>query len=609
MENFALITLAGELRREARDIVIRRVAQHQRRGVLLQTRTTRLPAIKFLVDPRTPTVYISNSRPPAEHPPGEFVLVLRKHLVGARLEDLRKPLSERILEFDFRTALPARELERVILVAELFPNAANLLLLDSERHLIAAFNPLAADRRLPDYEPYAYPPQTKIDLAEAANRNSDRSWFDAAGFDADPEGWLVRHVAGVGPVLASELVRRQADSGAALPEVLANLVDALHQRPRTAWLYTRRPLAALMSSNDMETLRRSVLSPIALRSLDRSFSEQTFPGLLEAMRSHFDLLEERTLLDAAKAPYLRKLRMRRKRAIGHRRRLEERRNRFEQATRDRESAELVVSSGLDLGSRRPHVEVMDYSDGSGRQRTITLDPALTIRENATKLFRAHRKAERGLRLLGQQSRDAELADHAIADEERRIRAIGDWNAWHAFLDRSPGSRIAEGGSHGRRASPEVRSKARPRRGRSLTIRGREILIGRNSRENDELTFQVATGDDFWLHAADYSGSHVIVRNPSRDEELEEDILVRAAELAAYHSQARNSPKVHVHYTRRKFVKKPRRAKPGLVLLREFRTVTVEPRNWTGAEPGTEVEEGERVKEGRGVQEGEGVKDT
>ena len=71
-------------------------------------------------------------------------------------------------------------------------------------------------------------------------------------------------------------------------------------------------------------------------------------------------------------------------------------------------------------------------------------------------------------------------------------------------------------------------------------------------------------------------------------ELKEPLLVRAAQLAAYYSQARNSTKVEVHYTRRKFVSKPRKAKPGLVRLREFKTIKVEPRNWTRAE----VESGE-----------------
>jgi predicted ribosome quality control (RQC) complex YloA/Tae2 family protein len=79
--------------------------------------------------------------------------------------------------------------------------------------------------------------------------------------------------------------------------------------------------------------------------------------------------------------------------------------------------------------------------------------------------------------------------------------------------------------------------------------------------------------------AEYSGSHVVVRNPSKEKELDPVVLVKAAQLAAYFSQARNSSKVEVHYTKRKHVTKPRRAKPGLVRLLEFKSVKVEPKNW------------------------------
>src|ERR1041384_6318052 len=109
--------------------------------------------------------------------------------------------------------------------------------------------------------------------------------------------------------------------------------------------------------------------------------------------------------------------------------------------------------------------------------------------------------------------------------------------------------------------------------------GREVLIGKGARENDELTFDVASPEDFWLHVAEYSGSHVVVRNPGKEKQLDDSILVKAAQLAAYFSQARNSSKVEVHYTKRRNVTKPRRAKPGLVRLLEFKSIKVEPRNW------------------------------
>jgi predicted ribosome quality control (RQC) complex YloA/Tae2 family protein len=162
----------------------------------------------------------------------------------------------------------------------------------------------------------------------------------------------------------------------------------------------------------------------------------------------------------------------------------------------------------------------------------------------------------------------------LVDEQiRRLQAIKDWDTWLAIASKFP--------SYGLRRGPESEPEEgeRRRRFRSLNLDGWEILIGKSGRDNDELTFEIASPEDFWFHVADYSGSHVIVRNPSKSKDLEETVLVKAAQLAAYFSQARNSSKVEVHYTKRKHVTKPRRAKPGLVRLLEFKSIKVEPKNW------------------------------
>ena len=106
--------------------------------------------------------------------------------------------------------------------------------------------------------------------------------------------------------------------------------------------------------------------------------------------------------------------------------------------------------------------------------------------------------------------------------------------------------------------------------------GYEILVGRAARDNDNLTFRVARPHDLWLHAADYPGSHVVVRNPTRAD-IPHRTIVEAAQLAAAFSQAKRDAKVDVHYTQRKFLAKPKGAAPGLVRMSSFRSITVEPR--------------------------------
>ncbi len=106
--------------------------------------------------------------------------------------------------------------------------------------------------------------------------------------------------------------------------------------------------------------------------------------------------------------------------------------------------------------------------------------------------------------------------------------------------------------------------------------GFEILVGKKAKDNDYLTFRVAKSMDLWLHAADYPGSHVIVKNPNRNE-IPPKTLLEAAQIAAFFSQAASQTKVAVHYTHKKFVGKPKGAAAGLVSLASFKTILVEPK--------------------------------
>lgn len=118
------------------------------------------------------------------------------------------------------------------------------------------------------------------------------------------------------------------------------------------------------------------------------------------------------------------------------------------------------------------------------------------------------------------------------------------------------------------------SKGRPYR--TIVIQGYEILVGRGSDDNDHLTFQVAEPSDVWLHVGGGTpGSHVVVRNPAGTE-LPREVLVAAAQLAAWYSKARGAPKVDVSYCRASNVSKPRGAPAGLVEIIKEKTVRVAP---------------------------------
>jgi predicted ribosome quality control (RQC) complex YloA/Tae2 family protein len=112
--------------------------------------------------------------------------------------------------------------------------------------------------------------------------------------------------------------------------------------------------------------------------------------------------------------------------------------------------------------------------------------------------------------------------------------------------------------------------------RYLSVDGLEILVGKTDRGNDTLTGKIAQKNDLWFHTQDVPGSHVLVRNPERLPQLPFPTIRQAASLAAYFSKARKDTKVAVDYTFRKYITKPKGAKPGLVLVMQKHSILVAP---------------------------------
>ena len=566
MENFALIALVESLRAQMSDVVIRRVIQHQPNGFIFQTRSVKVPAFKLVADMQNPSVYLSESRPPVDFPAVDFLMVLRKHLTSAELTSFKKPLSERIVEFNFKTVVPTKELETVSLIVELLPNSPNIILLDAERRILSSFLPITPQHGVGEYEPYAFPDAgDKLSLETVAEDD-----LSGLGSTPTPES-LVQRVAGLGPVFARELILRTRKTGRQLAAEIRAMLEQVRATSRAAWLYTELPLGHVLEQNDLRRLQKAILSPIELESLARTHSSRLFANILDAAKFYFDELESRTQLEQAKMPVLRDMRRVAKRLAARENRLGREQQKYEEAETLQKTAQMLTSSGMKMDQHYDSVKVTDYFGDQPREIEVPLDATLSLRENIDSMFKRYQKAVRGKSIVARQIAPVRPRRALSEEQTKRLNAIKDWDTWLAIASKIPV-----------RSEPSAASAAEPiqtRRFRTLNIDGREILIGKGARENDELTFDIASPEDFWLHVADYSGSHVVVRNPGKDRELEESVLVKAAQLAAYFSQARNSSRVEVHYTKRKHVTKPRRAKPGLVRLVEFKSVKVEPKNW------------------------------
>jgi predicted ribosome quality control (RQC) complex YloA/Tae2 family protein len=199
---------------------------------------------------------------------------------------------------------------------------------------------------------------------------------------------------------------------------------------------------------------------------------------------------------------------------------------------------------------------------------ITLDPALSPLDNAKAYFERYDRAKRALAGVPELVRAAENELAFLRQLDADLTFAANWPE----IDEVRDALEREGYWRGPR-------QAHPRGGQSgplrVVVEGFTVWVGRNSRQNDQVTFTKGTSDDLWLHARGVPGAHVIVKTENRA--VPEPVIRRAAELAAYFSTARNEGRALVDVTRRKHVRKIKGGKAGMVTYRNEEPVEVTPR--------------------------------
>lgn len=216
------------------------------------------------------------------------------------------------------------------------------------------------------------------------------------------------------------------------------------------------------------------------------------------------------------------------------------------------------------------VSLTDYFADDSPTMEVEVDENISLADAAGQSFSRYTKAKRAVAEI-----DARLAqlDRELAELSRKRERLE-----IAIASREPQALTEFEETKTRSAAVGKKQKAStsfPGMRRYQTSDGYEVLVGRTARDNDQLTFRVARPNDLWLHAADYPGSHVVVRNATR-KEIPQRTIIEAAQLAAKFSQAGTDSKVTIHYTPRKFLTKPKGAAPGLVRMSSFKTINVAP---------------------------------
>jgi predicted ribosome quality control (RQC) complex YloA/Tae2 family protein len=490
--------------------------------------------------------------------PSQLELLLRRYVEGTRLRAVSVPQWERVLHLDFEGPEGA-----VRLIVEAIARRGNVLLVGENGVILDCLRRVGPQENrvrlsLPGHVYVPPPPQHKRDPLDLTPLLIE----DALLSDPGAPTWraLVKKVLGFSPLLAREVVfqatgaaetRAAETSARALQEVIETILMPLWERD---W----QP--CVVDAEDGDVL---AFAPYRLTHLGKA---RPVESISRAVEEFYGAPVGVSAYQAAKEPVRAAIAEAQARV---RRKLEAlRRSRQGQAEieRLRRCGELTLAYQYTL---KPNQDVFSAPyEVDGPEIAVELDPSLTPVENAQRYFERYEKAkraeaevpalieaaERELVFLDQLALDVELAGNWPEIEEVRA-VLEEHGYWRG----------------GRRARPRG-GKTKPLR--VTTDDGFVIWVGRNARQNDRVTFERGGPEDLWLHVRGAPGAHVIVKNDGRP--VPETVIRQAATLAARYSALRAEARVLVDVTQRKYVRRVKGGKPGIVTYRNEEPVEVAP---------------------------------
>ena len=494
---------------------------------------------------------------PAEPP--MFCMLLRKHLVGARIASLEQPDHERMLALELDTRDEMGDLSRKKLVVEMIGRSANVILVGADGRIIDCMRRMDfagdAERRLLPGMIYRLPPkQNKTDFF-SSDSEIRRALIAGADREMPVDKWLLDSFSGLSPLICREMAFRCGGSFDTLPEQL----DALHD---TVIAGDFTPYMLL----DGDKPRDFSFMPI--RQYGDSMkgeSFDSFSALLDAFYARRDRAERQRRRSHELSRSIKTLRDRLVRKLaGQTEELQRTTGRDE----IRKNAELITANMYRLKKGDRELLCEDYYQPECPEVKIPLDPLKTPQQNAAAMYKEYNKlkaAEEHLTVLIDQGEKQLDYLNSVLEELSRAETEKDISDIRRELMETGYMKKARG------AKPERIKAQAPLR--FVSDDGLEILIGRSNTQNDELTTKLARRTDYWLHTQKVHGSHVIVRCDGL--EPPETTLEQAASLAVYYSQGRDSGKVPVDYTMVRFVRKPSGAMPGKVIYTDYKTLLAE----------------------------------
>ena len=561
-----LAAVMGEIQSRTADARVDKIHQPSRDTVILQLKCREgREKLLFALNPTAPRLHLTNAgyENPAEPP--MFCMLLRKHLLGARLISMEQIPMERCAMFTFDCIDEMGDHVNKTLVAELMGRTCNLYLLSPEGRIIDCLRRIGLDESakraaLPGLNYQRPAPITKDNPMEWDMQNYV-NLLAGPGSDVLSDR-LMDALGGLSPLVCREAALFAAGStdarvdGLNLDETAEKLHLFFHEH-----LHHLAPYYYALPDG---TPKQFAFCPI--RQYGSCQRAENFGALLDmyyALRDRKDSMRQKSQAVRKTVQNL-CTRIQRKLAI---------QEKELEATFDRERlrqlGDIVTANIHRIVKGQTVVTCEDFYDEEMKEIDIPISPILSPQQNAAKIYKDYAKLKTAEKELTKQIALGEEELHylkSVLEELNRAETDGELEEIRQELQ-SGGYLKADSG---RRKMKIAKSKPMV----FTSTDGYPIYVGRNNRQNDELTFRAARKDDIWCHASKVHGSHVIISCGGTTPP--DDTITQAAQLAAYYAETTGGQNIPVDVTSVKQVKKLSGAKPGMVIYHTYRTVIVNP---------------------------------
>lgn len=495
-----------------------------------------------------------------------FCMVLRKHLVGGRVAGVFQPNFERIAELHIESAdeMGDRSVKR--LIVEIMGKHSNIILVNSEGRVVEAIKhiPLSLSRQRPILPGVKYEsPPGKMNPLEFVHDFS--SFCDAIKTSRETcQKAVYQNFNGISPLLSSDIcIKASVEPAKYVSELTEGELQNLHRSFGCALCQVSKSVFMYFDEKDIPL----DFSAMPLSSYG-GFVQRMYDSPSECLEGFYSNRDAMFRV-SQKTADLRKL------VTSHLERARKKSFMFEKTKeeiKDRDSlrifGELITAYLYMVKQGDEKLVCENFYDGY-KTVEIKLDPQLSPPENAQWYFRQYGKQKRTHEAMQEQvKKNLEELEYlegvkTFCEQELTEAEIGEIRVELAELGYAKRKNISK--------NPEKPSKPL-----EIEIEGGfRAYVGKNNTQNDFLTMKFAKPGDIWLHTKDIPGSHVILVTGGR--EAPQEVLLHAAQIAAYYSKARNGSNVPVDYVARKHVKKPKGAKPGYVIYDFHKTLYVTPK--------------------------------